>query len=337
MDAWRLQIRGSDTLEEGYSGSPVVDVASGRVIGIISHSQGDKVGYAIAAHHVNDILDDSLKAANIFISYRSQSPDKDLAKDLSMALQSNGHQVFMAAESLRLGDHWSSRIDQELAQCDYFLLLLSPQSAISEMVTKEVQRAKELRETRVSRKPGILPIRVQFPMDASLNYDLQGYLNQIQQREWRSPQDTPTIVQEVLDILDSGHLPEPIDGDLAASPMPVLIEQRDTPPVPVAPPELPEGQVDLASEYYVERPPIEANCYETILKPGALIRIKAPRQMGKTSLMSRILRHADQQKYLTVPLSFQLADAAIFADLDKFLRWFCASVGRQLKRPNKLN
>ena len=93
--------------------------------------------------------------------------------------------------------------------------------------------------------------------------------------------------------------------------------------------------MDLASLYYVERAPVEANCYETILQPGALI--KAPRQMGKTSLMSRILRHGDEHKCLTVPLSFQLADAAIFSDLDKFLRWFCASVGRRLRLPNKLN
>ena len=47
--------------------------------------------------------------------------------------------------------------------------------------------------------------------------------------------------------------------------------------------EQPEGQVSLDSAFYVERPPIEADCYETILQPGALIRIKAPRQMGKTS------------------------------------------------------
>ena len=106
--------------------------------------------------------------------------------------------------------------------------------------------------------------------------------------------------------------------------------------MPVAPPELPEGQVEMASQYYVERHPIESNCYETIAKPGALIRIKAPRQMGKSSLMSRILQYGDEQAYLTVPLSFQLADGAIFSDLDRFLKWFCASVGRRLRLPNRL-
>jgi hypothetical protein len=43
-------------------------------------------------------------------------------------------------------------------------------------------------------------------------------------------------------------------------------------------PELLGGQVPLESVFYVERSPLEADCYKTILQPGALIRIKAPRQ-----------------------------------------------------------
>lgn len=42
--------------------------------------------------------------------------------------------------------------------------------------------------------------------------------------------------------------------------------------------EEPEGQVPLNSLWYIERPPIENNCYEALMKPSALIRIKAPRQ-----------------------------------------------------------
>ena len=99
-------------------------------------------------------------------------------------------------------------------------------------------------------------------------------------------------------------------------------------PLPAA--ELPGGQVDLASRLYIDRPPIESRCYETISQPGALIRIKAPRQMGKTSLMARILHHAEQQGSRTVALSFQLANRRIFANSDTFLQWFCASIGQEL-------
>jgi serine/threonine-protein kinase len=114
------------------------------------------------------------------------------------------------------------------------------------------------------------------------------------------------------------------------------VERLDRPPLPVAEPELPGGQVDLVSAFYVKRPPIEERCFEAIAKPGSLIRIKAPRQMGKTSLMARILNSAEAEGCLKVPLSFQLADGKVFADLDKFLQWFCASIGRRLRLPNKL-
>ena len=101
-------------------------------------------------------------------------------------------------------------------------------------------------------------------------------------------------------------------------------------------PSVPEGQVSLNSPFYVERSPVEENCYETILQPGSLIRIKAPRRRGKSSLMVRILDNAAQQGCQTVFLSFQLADRSIMGDLDKFLQWFSASVGLGMRLPNRL-
>ncbi|MBD2353503.1 AAA-like domain-containing protein [Tolypothrix sp. FACHB-123] len=100
--------------------------------------------------------------------------------------------------------------------------------------------------------------------------------------------------------------------------------------------ENPEGQVPLDSAFYIERPPIEIDCNETILKPGALIRIKAPRQMGKTSLMTRILHHAQQHGYQTASLNFQTADAEFLNSLDLFLQWFCASITNELNLPDRL-
>ncbi len=101
--------------------------------------------------------------------------------------------------------------------------------------------------------------------------------------------------------------------------------------------ENPEGQVSLDSPFYMERPPNEVDCYETILQPGALIRIKAPRQLGKTSLMTRILHHADGHGYKTVSLNFQSVDAEFLNSLDQFLQWFCASITDKLNLPDKLD
>lgn len=98
--------------------------------------------------------------------------------------------------------------------------------------------------------------------------------------------------------------------------------------------EPPTGQVALDSAFYVKRPPIEFDCYKEIVKPGALIRVKAPRQMGKTSLMARILEFCTEKGYQAVSINFRQAHGN--SNPDQLLQWFCATVGRRLKLPSKL-
>ena len=272
---------------------------------------------------------------HIFISYRAVNPDAELAHEFARALTGAGHQVFLAEDHIRLGENWFQRISTELQRADYLLLLLPPQSAFSELLTYQVNQAKEVQESRPDRKPIILPIRVGFPLSEPLNYELRGYLYRIKQRKWLSPTDTPALIAEVLTVVADATAPalEPEDVTDETPPAPLA----GSLPLPAAEPELPGGQVDVASQFYIERSPIEERCYETILQPSALIRIKAPRQMGKTSLMARILHYGSQQGYRTVPLSFQLVDKTVFADLDLFLKWFCAYVGRELRIPNQLD
>ncbi|MGB6297061.1 MAG: AAA-like domain-containing protein [Rivularia sp. (in: cyanobacteria)] len=94
--------------------------------------------------------------------------------------------------------------------------------------------------------------------------------------------------------------------------------------------EYPEGQIQVGSPFYIERPPIEERCYEEITRDGALIRIKAPKRMGKSSLLARILHRAEQQGDRTVYLSLESAASSRFENADTFLKWFCASVARAL-------
>jgi len=101
--------------------------------------------------------------------------------------------------------------------------------------------------------------------------------------------------------------------------------------------ELPNSSVELNSQFYIERPPIEERCYQTIRQPGALIRIKAPRQMGKTSLLDRILDYAEQQGYATVRLNFLQAEADVFSSLNRFLRWLCVCISSKLKLDAQLD
>lgn len=72
-------------------------------------------------------------------------------------------------------------------------------------------------------------------------------------------------------------------------------------------------------------------------EPGSVICIKAPKKMGKSSLILRLLARPNNQGFHTVTLDFQQADKAVFASLDKFLCWFCTKVSRELQLEPKLN
>lgn len=102
-------------------------------------------------------------------------------------------------------------------------------------------------------------------------------------------------------------------------------------------PAFPSGPIAIGSPFYIARPPIESHVCDEICKPGALVRVKAPKEMGKTSLLLRLLDHAQQQGYRTVYLNLEQMDQTICADLNRFLRCLCASVTRQLQLEPKLD
>lgn len=88
---------------------------------------------------------------------------------------------------------------------------------------------------------------------------------------------------------------------------------------------------------YIERPPAETRCYKAIIKPGALLRIKAPQKMGKTWLMNQVLNQASLQNYQTVTIDLILADTKILSSLEEFYKWLCVNIADYLGYDNKLN
>ena len=102
-------------------------------------------------------------------------------------------------------------------------------------------------------------------------------------------------------------------------------------------PGYPNGAVPLDSPFYLERAPLEEQVYQEIRKPGALVRIKAPREMGKTSLLLRVLDSVKCLGYRTVILNLEQVDQAILSDLNQFLRWLCANTARQLQLKPQLD
>ncbi|HEY9768463.1 MAG TPA: AAA-like domain-containing protein [Coleofasciculaceae cyanobacterium] len=75
---------------------------------------------------------------------------------------------------------------------------------------------------------------------------------------------------------------------------------------------------------------VETECYQAILQPGALIRIKAPSKMGKSRLLNNILTYANKQ-YFTVHINLLQIETSKFNNLEQFLRWFCIYITDALK------
>ncbi|MBE9039427.1 AAA-like domain-containing protein [Oscillatoriales cyanobacterium LEGE 11467] len=274
------------------------------------------------------------RTQTLFISHQKEEPDLSVAIELGRAVLQAGYQTNLGRDEL-------TQIDEQLQQCDYFILFLSPQSAGSEMAIEQLRRIKELRDSRGTSKPMAIAIRIDCPRHFPLNHDLREYLHSSYQYEWHSNADTPELLRSVLTLLVQNEIaPPPVT---LASPLDLTNQGResltmfDSRPLPVAEPELPSGQVRLASAFYIERSPNEKLCYKEIATPGALIRIKAPRQMGKTSLMARILYDARERGYRTAPLSFQHADTAVFTNLNQLLQWFCAKISRKLRLPYQVD
>ena len=123
---------------------------------------------------------------------------------------------------------------------------------------------------------------------------------------------------------------KPLKQDLADS-SPNVNQDQDTSPC------YPSGAVPLDSPFYLNHPSLEKQVYQEIKKPGALIRIKGAREMGKTSLLLRILDNANRQGFHTISLNLEQVEQSILSNLNQFLRWLCANIAYQLQRKPMLD
>lgn len=293
----------------------------------------------------------------IFVSYRGQSAAV-VAQPLLDELQSLGYVTFghnldQFPQATATGPPLDA-VMSALQSCDCYILLLSPPVAVSELIIEQLRYLRQGRDRQGVAAPQLVVIAIAEVPPHSLSHDLRNYLAGAYYWDWQADnlaamrQRLLAVLEQDISLLGTLALPyfaaevEPLasdhrgamDGGLSTAALP---PQSVSHPLPDAEPEIPQGQVRLQSRFYVERPPSEVKCYDEIGRSGALIRIKAPRQMGKTSLMARILSHAQEQNYRAIPVSFQHADRATFEDLGHLLRWFCAKVARKLRLPHRLD
>lgn len=267
----------------------------------------------------------STNQARVFISYKRQvNPDEPIALQIFDAL-SQHHTVFIDQKSILTGFKWAAEIEEELHHANFLIVLLSAQSVNSEMVQAEIATAYRL--VKEHGRPIILPVRLE-----PLQYPLSAYLDPIQWAWWKDQGDTSRLIEELRHAISGGqltnsHAPsqsEPLQ--IVASPIPQ--------PLPSAPPaqlEMPGGTVDPQPAFYVERA-CDQIALVAIRRQGATITIKGPRQVGKSSLLSRVKEEAVKQGKLVVFLDFQQIDRNILKSAERFFRdWFCRSITHKLK------
>lgn len=95
----------------------------------------------------------------------------------------------------------------------------------------------------------------------------------------------------------------------------------------------PEGFVPIGSKFYMSCDQEFQLSINAIAKPRGFVRIKSPRQMGKTSLLERILADSNQKGFRTVKVDLRAIDERSLESLNDFLKWFCQQIVFKLKLP----
>ncbi|MBF2085460.1 AAA-like domain-containing protein [Thermoleptolyngbya sp. C42_A2020_037] len=296
--------------------------------------------------------DSALEPVTVFFSYshRDERLRDKLAPHLSM-LQRQGIIKSWHDRKISAGIEWARAIDEHLNAAEIILLLVSADFLNSDYCYDiEMQQAIARHESGEAR---VIPIILR-PVDWSGAPfgKLQAFPKNAKPVTKWSNQDEAfaNIAQGIRQVAQEMAVAlrdrpsEPASNRWTITPQNLSVAQRtETSPteesvVALSFGELEElgGQVPLDSPFYVYRPPIEERCYEAIAKPGALIRVKAPRQMGKSSLTIRIFDYVEKQGYRTVWLNLQRAGEQSLWSLDSFLRWICDRTSRSLRLPNQV-
>jgi hypothetical protein len=224
---------------------------------------------------------------------------------------SAGHEVFIDT-GMRVGTAWAEEIEQRIIWCDCLIVLLSADAVGSEMVVGEIRRAQR-------RRKRFLPVRVRYSDE--LDYELDSYLGRLQYAKWEGDADTENLLKELLAVISQvedtakfGERP----GKTAAAPI-----QADTgrPRHAFDPRVLrrPGGNAWLKDPFYIRRWPddeIEAAAART----GETLVIKAPRQMGKSSLAVRYLAACRDNKKTSAYIDFQRFDQQDLATHQSLVR-----------------
>ena len=189
------------------------------------------------------------------------------------------------------------------------ITLLSPAAVQSEMLATEIEIADEAAQTQGG-KPRLLPIRVNWegpfpPVIADL---LNRILTPLQYCLWRGPEDTQSVLSQIIQALAS------------APPDPALRTRQLEPP---------GGAMPLDSRFYIERQN-DHLLHDAISRRDSIVLVEGARQMGKTSLLARGLQRARKSGAKVACTDFQKLNVSDLSSLEAFYLNLGAALATQL-------
>lgn len=311
------------------------DYVAGSVIGRDQFRVNS--GYIIRAERGSTIIinerqasqERRLPSARIFVSYKRHAADDEaLALYLKQFLDARGNRVFID-QTMRTGTRWLEEIDRQIRKADFLIVLLSAESAQSEMLQSEVRRAYACHQQQG--KPDILPIRLNF--EELLPYSIDAFINPLQYVVWRNQQDNERVGYEVLAAMGAILPAQPEITVLAQT---KATDTKPTAPLPQADPRLadalPPGGAIRQQDWwlYIERKE-DAKLHKQLHRNGTITTIRAPRQMGKSSLLIRGVAEAKSNRQHTVLLDLQRLNRRVLVSADTFLRYIAHFIARRLR------
>jgi AAA-like domain/TIR domain len=244
------------------------------------------------------------QATRFFISYaHADLQSEELAKSLCTRLRVKHFEAFIDSD-ITIGTDWVEEIESRISQSDFFVVFLSEKALKSEMLQAEVRLAH--RRKKESGHPRILPIRI--GQIEQMSYELDSYLGRLQWRNW---DERSELLDEIIELVSYEGSPG-IYIDTAKQP-PTQENADPRRPLPIVDPRIvtaPGGTLSADDPFYIERDADQVVKMRSAILGQTLV-IKAPRQMGKSSLLLRYLQSCKKRRQ-----DIALMDFSCFTDSD---------------------
>lgn len=264
----------------------------------------------------------------VFISYRHTEPDRNLAVELARAFEGEGFGYFIDRR-LTTGMEWQAQIAKELDACTHFVVLISEDSALSDMVRQEIAQAHR-RQKRG--ECSILPVRVAFR--GALPTDIASVLDPLQYAHWSADGSTEDLVSELIGAI-RGATWSPLPK--AAHPAPqaqarLVMGTASGAPMPHADVGalLESGAQPADAALYVRR--ASDDQLDALAPAPFTLLASGPRQSGKSSLLAQAISKLVRQGQQVVYLDLQQADGQIFESFAEWAYFLARQVHRQTGR-----